>query len=182
MNKFMNLLFKGALVACFLFNANAIVMAGDKDFGAQTPSVNEFVEALAPKKELRFRGIKRTPSATEPALPTGVSMQLQFEFDSHRLTPASKQSLDNLSKALKSDELLDYRFAIAGYTDASGSAQYNQGLSERRADSVRNYLVIQHGIDSSRLETAGLGERDLLVQSNPYSEKNRRVAIRNIGQ
>ena len=178
----MRLLSKGAVVAFLVFNTSAIVMAGDKNFGAQTPSVNEFVEALTPKKELRFRGIKRTTPAIEPAVPEGVSMQLQFEFDSHRLTDASKLNLDNLSEALKTDGLLDYRFVIAGYTDASGSARYNQGLSERRADSVRSYLVHQHGIDGGRLEAMGLGERELLVQSNPFSEKNRRVAIRNIGQ
>ncbi|NOY70760.1 MAG: OmpA family protein [Gammaproteobacteria bacterium] len=167
------------------------VVADEKNFGVQTPSVNEFVDALAqpPQPQLRFRGIKRIsaavestpePVAVQPEV-SSVSMQLQFEFDSSRLTQSSKESLDNLSAALITDELQKFRFAIAGYTDASGSDYYNQTLSERRAASVKNYLVYRHSIDESRLDVVGLGEKDLLDASNPNSEINRRVAIRNLG-
>ncbi len=167
------------------------IVADEKNFGVQTPSVNEFVDALAqpPQPQLRFRGIKRISAAVEStpesvaAQPevSSVSMQLQFEFDSSRLTQSSKESLDNLSAALITDELQKFRFAIAGYTDASGSDHYNQSLSERRAASVKNYLVYRHSIDESRLDVVGLGEKDLLDVSNPNSEINRRVAIRNLG-
>jgi len=168
------------------------VIADEKNFGAQTPSVNEFVEALAqpPQPQLRFRGIKRISAAEAPVPaavpeatdPSSVSMQLQFEFDSHRLTQSSKESLDNLSAALMTDDLVNFRFRIAGYTDASGGDRYNLSLSERRADSVKNYLIFRHSIDENRLEIIGLGEQDLLDATNPNSEVNRRVAIRNLGQ
>lgn len=168
------------------------VIADEKNFGAQTPSVNEFVKALAQplQPQLRFRGIKRISAAEAPvsaavpvrAEPSSVSMQLQFEFDSHRLTQISKESLDNLSAALMTDDLVNFRFRIAGYTDASGGDKYNQSLSERRADSVKNYLIFRHSIDERRLDIIGLGEQDLLDATNPNSEINRRVAIRNLGE
>ncbi|VAW84003.1 hypothetical protein MNBD_GAMMA16-203 [hydrothermal vent metagenome] len=186
------------LIAGSIYGSHAI--ADEKNFGAQTPSVNEFVEALAqpPQPQLRFRGIKRISAAEVPvaaAIPepttakvtatdesSSISMQLQFEFDSHRLTQGSKESLDNLSAALMTDGLVNFRFRIAGYTDASGGDKYNQSLSERRAESVRNYLVFRHSIDENRLDIIGLGEQELLDMDNPNSEINRRVAIMNLGE
>jgi len=179
------------LVAGSLYGS--YVIAEEKNFGAHTPSVNELVKALAqpPQPQLRFRGIKRISVAVEAPVPAAVpetadtssiSMQLQFEFDSHRLTQSSKESLDNLSAALMTDDLVNFRFRIVGYTDASGGDKYNQNLSERRASSVRNYLIFRHSIDESRLEIIGLGEQDLFDVDNPNSEINRRVAIRNLGE
>ena len=50
------------------------------------------------------------------------------------------------------------RVLIEGHTDAVGSELYNESLSQRRAQSVRRYLVAMHGIDAGRLEAVGLGE------------------------
>ena len=72
-------------------------------------------------------------------------------------------------------------FVIAGHTDASGAAGYNRELSERRAETVKKYLV-DRGIDPQRLETIGSGEDDLLLPDNPNDGRNRRVEIRNLGE
>lgn len=194
MKAYVKLMTKRTLLSTLLVTGSfygGYVAADEKNFGVQTPSVNEFVDALAQPAEpqLRFRGIKRISAAVEStpesvaAQPevSSVSMQLQFKFDSSRLTQSSKESLDNLSMALITDELQEFRFAISGYTDASGSDHYNQNLSERRAASVKNYLVYRHSIDENRLDVVGLGEKDLLDASNPNSEINRRVAIKNLG-
>jgi outer membrane protein OmpA-like peptidoglycan-associated protein len=72
----------------------------------------------------------------------------------------------------------DRTAAIEGYTDSVGSEEYNQRLSERRADSVRSYLIGQ-GVDSARLSTSGKGERSP-VAGNDTSEgrqQNRRVEV-----
>ena len=67
---------------------------------------------------------------------------------------------------------------IEGHTDAVGSELYNESLSQRRAQSVRRYLVTMHGIDASRLEAVGLGEHSPLPGHGPLAGENRRVQFR----
>jgi outer membrane protein OmpA-like peptidoglycan-associated protein len=154
------------------------VQAEEQHFGQRVPSVDEFVDALKPTEELRMRGIRPVNEVVEERT---VSMQLQFEFDSAELTPESKKSLDNLSAALKSDELGTFNFVIEGHTDAVGTEQYNMSLSQLRADAVRRYLTAQHRVPAERLRTVGYGEQKLFDESNPADGVNRRVAIRNAG-
>ncbi len=150
--------------------------AEEKHFGTRTPTVTEFVDGLRP--QLRFRGIRPASATVESS---SVSMQLTFAFDSFELTDKSKASLDNLSTALKTSDLATYTFKIEGHTDAVGSESYNMSLSRKRARSVMNYLVDQHGVDMNRLRVIGKGEDDLYDPNNPSSEVNRRVAIINVG-
>jgi outer membrane protein OmpA-like peptidoglycan-associated protein len=67
---------------------------------------------------------------------------------------------------------------IEGYTDSIGGDDYNQALSQRRADSVRSYLV-RAGIDSGRLTTAGMGKNDPVAGNDTAigRQQNRRVAV-----
>jgi OmpA-OmpF porin, OOP family len=67
---------------------------------------------------------------------------------------------------------------IQGHTDAAGSDQYNELLSQRRAFAVKRYLVSAQGIDPSRLRAVGLGEYQPLPGSDPYGAENRRVQFR----
>ncbi len=67
---------------------------------------------------------------------------------------------------------------LAGHTDAKGGETYNQGLSERRAEAVKNYLQEKHGIDGSVL-TAGYGKSQLKNTANPFAPENRRVQVIN---
>ncbi|MFZ2139614.1 MAG: OmpA family protein, partial [Xanthobacteraceae bacterium] len=72
-----------------------------------------------------------------------------------------------------------YPIIIAGHTDGVGGAEYNQRLSERRAESARQYLIAQHGIDPHRLTAKGYGKARLLLPNEPASELNRRVQFQN---
>lgn len=76
------------------------------------------------------------------------------------------------------DEYPDRTVAIEGYTDSVGSEDYNQGLSERRADSVKSYLIRQ-GIDSARLSASGKGESDPVAGNDSAAgrQQNRRVDV-----
>jgi outer membrane protein OmpA-like peptidoglycan-associated protein len=65
---------------------------------------------------------------------------------------------------------------VEGYTDASGAASYNEGLSQRRAQSVSAFLLA-NGIEANRLTAIGKGENDPRV-ANPYDPVNRRVEMR----
>src|SRR3546814_9155356 len=84
--------------------------------------------------------------------------------------------MQNLAAALASPQLQDRSFTVIGNTDGVGSGSYNQRLSQRRARSVRDYLV-QHGVDAGRLQTVRKGFSDLLYESNPAAAENRRVEV-----
>ena len=71
-------------------------------------------------------------------------------------------------------------FVVAGHTDAAGSEAYNQDLSERRADSIKRYLVDKFGIDGSDLVTVGYGKSKLKDPNQPMAEVNRRVQVVNM--
>ena len=108
-----------------------------------------------------------------------IDLQINFELNSARLTPEAEQQLDALGTAMISPELSYAQFSIYGHTDASGSAEYNKTLSEKRAESVKTYLVGKFDIAPDRLYTAGYGEEKLKNAANPNAAENRRVQIVN---
>lgn len=105
-----------------------------------------------------------------------IDLNVQFEFDSAKLMPDGRLALQELAKAMHSMRLKDARFLIEGHTDAKGSIDYNLGLSTRRADAVRSFLVSQK-VESTRLMVLGKGATELVNKSSPYAAENRRVRI-----
>jgi outer membrane protein OmpA-like peptidoglycan-associated protein len=102
--------------------------------------------------------------------------QVLFDYDKAVLKPAGIQALGPVVQEMKAQPNL--RATIVGHTDSDGTDAYNMGLSKRRAEAVRNYLVSQ-GIASSRLAVDWKGEREP-VASNATAEgkaENRRVVI-----
>jgi outer membrane protein OmpA-like peptidoglycan-associated protein len=69
---------------------------------------------------------------------------------------------------------------VAGHTDAKGGEEYNQGLSERRAEAIRTYLSQRFGIAPENLVAVGYGKNQLKNAGNPLSEENRRVQVVNM--
>jgi outer membrane protein OmpA-like peptidoglycan-associated protein len=92
------------------------------------------------------------------------------------LKPGATGSLNKLAAFL--DKYPDRSVAIQGYTDSVGSEDYNQGLSERRAESVKSYLTGQ-GIGSSRLVASGKGRSDPVADNDSAAgrQQNRRVEV-----
>ncbi len=121
--------------------------------------------------------IEKLNSTSTAQSVSAIDMKVNFEFASAVLTPEAKNTLNSLGQALTSEELAGQRFLLEGHTDAVGSNEYNQVLSEDRARSVKDYLVATFHIEPSHLETAGYGESRLLDPSNPFSDVNRRVRI-----
>lgn len=100
-----------------------------------------------------------------------------FEFDSSKLTSQAEGRLDNVVDALSASEGVNFR--IDGYTDSTGPAKYNQGLSQRRVESVNSYLT-DHGISSSRITgTEGHGEQEPVATNETAAGRaqNRRVEL-----
>jgi outer membrane protein OmpA-like peptidoglycan-associated protein len=79
---------------------------------------------------------------------------INFDTDSDVIKPESKAALDNIVKLAKSKP--DWKFTIEGHTDSTATAAHNQQLSERRAASVRNFLVAA-GVAADRLASKGFG-------------------------
>jgi outer membrane protein OmpA-like peptidoglycan-associated protein len=103
---------------------------------------------------------------------------VQFAFNKDKLTPESKEALDKL--AADKASLKRFVVAVEGYTDKTGSAEYNSALSQRRANSVVNYLVTQHNIPLYRVYMVGLGSEKLADEGKTREarEKNRRVEVK----
>ena len=74
----------------------------------------------------------------------------------------------------------DEVFLIEGHTDAVGSATYNQGLSSKRANAVRDAMLQFFNVESNNIETVGYGERFLKINTPEAEPENRRVTIRRI--
>jgi outer membrane protein OmpA-like peptidoglycan-associated protein len=81
--------------------------------------------------------------------------KVHFEFDKARILAKSYPVLDEIIQTLKHPKVQSVR--IEGHTDSKGSDEYNQRLSERRANSIKQYLV-RKGVPSSKLSTEGKGE------------------------
>lgn len=112
--------------------------------------------------------VEETPTATE--------FIVYFGWDVAELSPLAQSFLDDVAgeAAAQNPAVIN----VGGYTDTSGSAEYNIQLSERRADNVAAYLSGQ-GVDSSIMNVRWFGEEDLAVptEDNVREPNNRRVEI-----
>jgi OOP family OmpA-OmpF porin len=104
---------------------------------------------------------------------------VNFGTDSEKLTEDSRDTLDKVAESLKAYP--DVRVEIGGHTDARNSNSYNLDLSQRRAESVKSYLV-QQGVDPSQLEVKGYGESKPIASNKTVAgmAKNRRVELKKI--
>ena len=101
---------------------------------------------------------------------------VHFAFDSSRLTDEAKSILDKAASEINAHS--SSSFTVEGHTDSYGSDEYNQQLSERRANAVMNYLI-SRGVPASSLSAIGKGE-NYPVASNDSREgraENRRVVV-----
>jgi len=103
----------------------------------------------------------------------GFDLLITFELGSDALSEQAKANLQEFARALADPALGGTTFQIEGHTDASGSADFNQTLSERRARSVAGFLA-GLGVDPARLDAVGYGESHPRV-SDPFAPINRRV-------
>ena len=147
----------------------------------------ELIDKLVPTNSgtfktrgLRNLGVERTTSDSRDELTeNSVSLVLTFDFNSSNINSESYSQLDSLAAAINSQRLIGYSFKIEGHTDAKGPVDYNKTLSQKRAISVKNYLVGK-GVNPKRLKPEGMGLTQLANSSQPYAEENRRVVVKTI--
>jgi outer membrane protein OmpA-like peptidoglycan-associated protein len=111
--------------------------------------------------------------------PRQVLKGVNFETNSAEITPGSTVILDEVASILKADPAV--RVEIQGHTDSRASAEYNQSLSDRRANSVMNYLV-SRGVGASQLTARGYGESMPIADNNTEVGmlQNRRVELKRL--
>jgi len=144
------------------------------------------LDPACPKPALRRRGLTPRRGVSVEGIVTSdqensVNIYINFAYNSAELTSDARITLDGLGTALRDPKLQGFSFMIAGHTDAKGGVEFNQKLSERRAEAVRNYLISQFGIPAARLTSKGYGKSQLLDPEHPEDGVNRRVQVINTG-
>lgn len=152
---------KGAIVGAAVGGAAGAIIGNQMDKQA---------EEL--RSEIEGATITRVGEGIVVTFDTG----LMFDFDSARLRETARVNLHNLA-----DHLVEYDrtdVLIIGHTDSVGTETYNQGLSERRAQSAATY-VAEHNVGWSRISTRGMGENDPIATNETAEgrQENRRVEV-----
>lgn len=120
------------------------------------------------------------PGATVTRVGEGIAVTfasgLLYDFDSDVVRAEAASNLRNLAASLEKYANTD--LLIVGHTDAVGTSQYNQTLSQRRATAAANYLTAQ-GVDPARLQAVGRGETEPLATNDTEGGRqlNRRVEV-----
>ena len=107
-----------------------------------------------------------------------IDLQVEeFDFNSAELRPPMKDALDNLADTIQRSRG-EETMTIVGHTDSVGPAAYNQGLSERRAQSAADHLISQ-GIDADRITVRGEGESNPIATNDTAKGRaqNRRIEV-----
>jgi OmpA-OmpF porin, OOP family len=101
-----------------------------------------------------------------------------FKVNSYVLNKDAQGELDKLVQDVKADKR--FFIAVEGYTDSTGSKQYNEELSRKRADAVVNYLVAKHDVPIYRIHMIGLGKEKPVdeARNRAARAKNRRVEVK----
>lgn len=156
-----------------------------------TPTSDQILRRLdaAPQKRLRpqdrvtIQEFRRRPDLRRAA-PSIDIQAINFEFGSATIPRSEYPKVREIARAFEqlSRRHRGARFLIEGHTDAVGSRESNQILSERRAESLKLILVREFRIPPRSLETTGYGEDFLLVNTQYEDWRNRRVTIRRIDE
>jgi len=115
-------------------------------------------------------------ATTKPA----IDLEIQFDFNSAAISAASMPSVKALGEALSDSKLKGSTFVVAGHTDGVGGDAFNQNLSERRADTIKQYLIANYHIANGDLVTVGYGKTKLKDANDPTDAVNRRVQVVNM--
>jgi outer membrane protein OmpA-like peptidoglycan-associated protein len=139
-----------------------------------------FVQKIRGRSTRSLSNSEREEIATIVKDKPKIDLEINFDYNSADISAKSLASVQTLGRALTNPDLKGSTFIVAGHTDAAGGEAYNQDLSERRADSIKKYLVEKFGIAGTDLVTVGYGKSKLKDPSNPLADVNRRVQVANM--
>jgi outer membrane protein OmpA-like peptidoglycan-associated protein len=108
-----------------------------------------------------------------------IDLEITFDYNSAVVSAQAQPVLRALGGALSRDDYKGIVFTINGHTDGKGGEQYNQDLSERRAEAVKRELVKLFNLPDNTLVAIGFGKSKLKNTADPFAAENRRVQIVN---
>jgi outer membrane protein OmpA-like peptidoglycan-associated protein len=108
-----------------------------------------------------------------------IDIEIAFDYNSAGIGPRAMRPLLALGRALSNDQLKGATFFVNGHTDAKGGIEYNQDLSERRAEAVKRVLIEDFKLPKAALIAIGFGKSQLKNPADPFGAENRRVQIVN---
>jgi outer membrane protein OmpA-like peptidoglycan-associated protein len=147
---------------------------------AANPAETRFVSSIRGRTTRSLSKSEREEIAAIVQDKPKIDLEINFDYNSADISAKSLSSVQALGRALSNAELKGSTFVVAGHTDASGGEEYNQNLSERRAESSKKYLVDKYGINGTDLVTVGYGKSKLKDPAQPMAEANRRVQVVNM--
>jgi len=154
---------------------------GDKpEPAAVNPAEVKLLSAVRGRSTRSLTNTEREEIAEAAKDKPNIDLTITFDYNSADIGAKSLAEVQKLGRALTSDDLKGSTFLLAGHTDAAGGDNYNQELSERRADSIKRYLMDNYHISATDLVTVGYGKSKLKDPSQPMAEVNRRVQVVNM--
>jgi outer membrane protein OmpA-like peptidoglycan-associated protein len=139
-----------------------------------------FVDSLRNRRTRSLSLGEREEIAEIAATKPRIDLEIQFDYNSAEISKTSTGAVQELGKALSNPSLKGSTFVVAGHTDGIGGDAFNQDLSERRADTIKRYLMQNYGITGGELVTVGYGKTKLKDVQDPTDPINRRVQVVNL--
>jgi len=147
---------------------------------AVTTQQNQFVDSLRNRRTRSLSSGERDQISTIASDRPNIDLEITFDYNSADISTSSLPNVQALGSALSNPSLRGSTFLVAGHTDAQGGEAYNQDLSERRADSIKKYLIDHYNIAAADLVTVGYGKTKPKDPSAPMDPANRRVQVVNM--
>jgi outer membrane protein OmpA-like peptidoglycan-associated protein len=155
---------------------------GNKKSATDDPEINDASTAGSAGVPAGFSNLDQLLDGSGPVgsgtAPILLPTDLLFDYDSAILRPGATASLQKLGRLIQQNPQAVFR--VEGHTDSFGGDQYNMDLSQRRAETVKSWLVQNMSIDQDRVQTQGYGKTHLIVPAERSVEEqqlNRRVEI-----
>jgi OmpA-OmpF porin, OOP family len=133
-----------------------------------TDRIKAKADAIALKRPLVAPELNKLPH---------VNVDIQFNPDTPVIRPESYRTLGRIADALTNPALMSFTFLIVGRVEANGRRENNLALSQRRAEAIRDALLMTFKISSKRVLAVGLGEEQLQDANNPKAAVNQQVEI-----
>jgi OmpA-OmpF porin, OOP family len=161
---------------------SGISAAKEQALTAQNSAQSAMTEAndassLASQDSEEIKSLRQVVSNLDDYKQVG-DLTVPFAFNKYTLTDKDRADLDNMVTSAANNK--HYFVAVEGFTDRTGSRQYNEVLSRKRADAVTEYLVAKHDIPIYRIHMIGLGEEKPVDDGHTRAAraKNRRVEVK----
>jgi outer membrane protein OmpA-like peptidoglycan-associated protein len=157
-------------------------LSGSPAESARAAEDTKFIDSLRNRTTRSLSTDERDRVAAISKSKPSIDLEINFDYNSATIGARAMPQIKALGDALTSSELKGHTFILAGHTDAKGGDTYNQGLSERRADAVKRFLLDKYGIETGHLVTVGYGKAQLKNSENPFAGENRRVQVVNVAE